>query len=107
MSSEGDLQLRRSRHHEAQPCVLLGEFALNIEKARAGNMCGLERVQPGYSKIRDVASGRLVIEAGRTIENTKVGLMQNSRKLFRANEFGAHRIPPTAILEGHASSKVA
>jgi hypothetical protein len=90
MPSEGDLQLCRSRHHEAQLRVLLGEFALNIEKVRAGNMCGLERVQPGYSDIRGVASQRLVIESGCTIENAKVGLMQNSHKLFRANEFAAH-----------------
>lgn len=91
MASEGDLQLRRSRHHEAQPRVPLGELPLNIEKVRTGNVGGLERIQPGYSDIRDVASRRLVIEAGRTIENAKVGLMQNSRKLFRANEFAAHR----------------
>jgi hypothetical protein len=88
MPSEGDLKLLRSRHHEAQARVLIGEFALNI---RAGNMCGLERVQRGYSDIRDIASRRLVIEAGRTIENAKVWLTQNSLKLFRANEFAAHR----------------
>jgi hypothetical protein len=38
-----------------------------------------------------VGSRRLVFEAGRTIENAKVGLMQNSRKRFRADEFAAHR----------------
>jgi hypothetical protein len=77
--SEGDLQLRRARHHEAEPRVLIGVFALNIEKVRAGDMCGLERVQPGYSDIREIASRRLVIEAGRTIEKAKVALMQKPR----------------------------
>src|SRR5262249_50777568 len=89
MPSECVFQLRRSRHHEAQLGVLIGEFSLDVEKVRMGNMRGLECVQPGYGDVGDVTSRWLVIETGRTIENANVGLVQNLRKLFGTDEFAA------------------
>ena len=90
MSSECAFQLRCSRHHEAQLGVLIREFSLDVQKVRIGNMRGHERVQPGYGDVRDITSRWLVIETGRTIENANVGLVQNLRKLFGADEFAAH-----------------
>ena len=55
MAAERGLELAMRRHHEAQLRLLIGEFALQIEKIRAGNMPGLEGVGPGTART-DVAA---------------------------------------------------
>ena len=51
VTAERGLELRDRRHHEAQLGVWIGELALQIQKIRAGNMPGLERVPSGHGDI--------------------------------------------------------
>jgi hypothetical protein len=76
-------------HHEVQVGALIGEFSLDVQKVRTGNMSGRESVETGYGDVRDITSRWLVVETGRTIENANVGLVQNLRKLFSTDEFAA------------------
>ena len=91
MSAERPFQFRCSRHHEVQVGALIGEFSLDVQKVRTGNMSGSERVETGYGDVRDITSRWLVVETGRTIENANVGRAQDLRKLFGTDEFTAHR----------------
>jgi hypothetical protein len=63
------------------------ELALNVAEHLGYD---LNRGRHGYGDVRDITSRWLVIETGRTIENANVGLVQNLRKLFGADEFAAH-----------------
>jgi hypothetical protein len=100
MPAECAFQLRCSRHHEVQVGALLREFSLDVQKVRTGNMPRRERVETGYGDVRDITPRWLVIETRRTIENAKVGLVQDLRKLFGTCEFTTHR-----SLNGYRSSE--
>ena len=81
MAAEGRLELRDVRHHEAKLGGLVGEFALQIEEIRAGNMTGLEGVASGHDDIGNVAAVRLIVEIGGAIEDAQVGLADAGQRV--------------------------
>src|SRR5262249_36305549 len=72
VASEGRLELRGRRHHEAKPCGLIGELALQVEEIGARNMRVLERFPPGNGDIGIVAARRRRFEIGRTIVDSQI-----------------------------------
>jgi hypothetical protein len=68
MPTERGLELRDRGHHEMQPGILIGELTLQIQKIRARNMPGFERVSSGHRDIGNGAAGRRRFQIRRTIE---------------------------------------
>ncbi len=81
MAAKRCLKLRDRRHHEAQLRVLVGEFALQIQKVRSRNMRSFEGVPSGYGDIGNIAAFRLIFEVSRTIEEPQIGLIEDGGKL--------------------------
>ena len=81
MAAERRLELRDIRHHEAKLGVGIGELALQIQKIRARNMPGLERVPSGHGEIGDVAAFGRGFEIGRTIEQPQIGPVAEFRRV--------------------------
>ena len=87
MPPEGAFKMRHIGHHEAQRSIRVGELALQIQKIRARNMPGLERVTPGHGKIRLVAALGGGFEIGGTIEQAQVCLTQHVGEFRGGDEF--------------------
>jgi hypothetical protein len=94
MTAERGLELRDRRHHEVKRRVLVGKFALQIQKIRSGNMPGLEGVPPGYGDIGDIAAGRLIFEIGRAIEQSHIGLVEDGGEFRSGDKLVALRHGP-------------
>ena len=86
MAAERSLELGHIRHHEAKLGVGIGELALQIQKIRARNMPGLERVPPGHGEIGLGAAFGRGFEIGGTIEQAQVGPVQNFCEFRRGDE---------------------
>jgi hypothetical protein len=86
VAAEGGFKLRNLRHHEAELCVLIGELALQIQKIRARNMSGLERVPPGHDEIGNTAAGGLIFEIGGAVEDTQIALAHKASKFLGRNQ---------------------
>ena len=65
---------------------LVGEFALQIQKIRARNMPGLERVPSGYDDIGNVAAFRRRFQIGRAIEQPQFRIVEKAGEFRRADE---------------------
>jgi hypothetical protein len=86
MTAERPLKLRNIRHHEAKFGTGIGELALQIQKVRARNMPGLERVTPGYGEIGQAAAFRRGFEIGGAVEQAHISLAQNFSEFRRGDE---------------------
>ena len=86
MAAERLLKLRNIGHHEAKLGIGIGELVLQIEKIRARNMPGLERVPPGYREIGKAAAFGRRFEVGGAVEQAQVGLAQNIGEFRRRDE---------------------
>ena len=86
VAAERGLELRDGRHHETQFGILIGEFALQIEKIRARNMPGLEGVPSGHGDIGNGAAFGLVLEIGRTIEQPEIGMIEDTGEFRRGDK---------------------
>ena len=78
VTAERRLEMRDIRHHEAKLGVGIGELALQIQKIRARNMPGLERVPSGHGEIGEAAAFGRGFEIGGAIEQAQVGLARIS-----------------------------
>jgi hypothetical protein len=96
MAAKRGLKLRGRRHHEVKRRVLVGEFALQIQKIRSRNMPSLKGTPSGYGDIGNVAAGRLIFEVGGTIEEPEFWLIEGGGE-FR----GRHKL--VALGHGLAS----
>jgi hypothetical protein len=85
VTSERSLELGHFRHHEAEFRLLVGEFALQIEKIRAGNMPGLEGVVSRHRKIGNIAALGCGFEVGGAIEQAQIRLFEPARE-FRCGD---------------------
>src|SRR6266853_4130832 len=85
VAAKRGLKLRDRRHHEAQRRIRVGEFALQVQKVRSGNMRGLESVPSGHGDIGNIAAGGLIFEVGRTIEQLEIGLIEDGGE-FRGRD---------------------
>ena len=86
MTAERSLKLRNIRHHEAKLGVGIGELALQVEKIRARNMPGFERVTSGHGEIGLAAAFGGGFEIGGAVEQAQVGLAQNISEFRRGDE---------------------
>jgi hypothetical protein len=77
VAAKRPLELRNIRHHEAKLGAGIGELALQVEKIRARNVPGLERVSPGHGEIGQAAAFGRGFEIGGAVEQAQVGLTQN------------------------------
>ncbi len=96
MAAERGLKLRGRWHHEVKRRILVGEFALQIQKIRSRNVRRFEGVPSGHGDIGNVAAGRLIFEVGCTIEQPQIGLIEGGGE-FR----GRHKL--VALGHGLAS----
>ena len=96
MTAERGLELRGRGHHEMKLGILIGELALQIEKIRARNMPGFERMSPGHGDIGNGAAFRLIFEIGGAIEQPEVGLIEDAGEFRSGDEPVArwHVSPP-------------
>jgi hypothetical protein len=80
-------------------CVLVGEFALQIQEIRSRDMPGLKSVSSGHRNIGNVAAGRLIVEVGRAIEQPKTRLIQDGGEFRGGDKLVAlwHFPPPANV----------
>ena len=86
MPAERSLEMRNIRHHEAKLGVGIGKLALQVEKIRARNMPGFERVTSGYGEIRLAAPCGCGFEVGGAVEQAQIGLTWNFSEFRRRDE---------------------
>src|SRR5882757_7186816 len=89
MATKRGLKLRGRRHHEVKRRILVGEFALQIQKIRSRNVPSLKGVPSGHGNIGDVAAGRLIFEVGGTIEQPQIGLIEDGGEFRGRNKLVA------------------
>src|SRR5206468_13114259 len=86
VTAEGRLELRRRRHHEAQPRGRIRELALQVEEVGAGNVRLLVSPASGHGDVRVVAPRRRSLEIGRAIVDAHARLTEELRELLGAHE---------------------
>ena len=78
--------MRNIRHHEAKLGIGIGELALQIQKIRARNVPGLERVPSGDGEIGQAAAFGRGFEIGGAVEQAQIGLAQNISEFRRRDQ---------------------
>ena len=78
--------MRNIRHHEAKRGAGIGELALQIQKVRARNMPGFERVPSGHGEIGLAGAFGRGFEIGGAVEQAQVGLTQNISEFRRRDQ---------------------
>jgi hypothetical protein len=86
MPAERSLEMPNIRHHEAKLGILVGELALQIQKVRARNMPGFERVTSGHGEIGLAGAFGRGFEVGGAVEQAQIGLAQNFSEFRRRDE---------------------